>query len=299
MAGELITRDQQIQWATKLWGDGTDVQIGQVSGWDTLPGLDSGTVARAQQHGAYAGRLLAQSRIITADGVITAADLPTARRALLAATSLLQDEQPLVIRLAGESLLVNARVIARAIPNDGSFTAGTPTVTIAWEATDPRRYQLTEQTAVTGLPTSEAGLSWGSPSETGLAWGSPSETGLAWGSPGATGDALVTNSGDAEAHPVIEIRGPCTTPSITVRGTSRVLEYGLTLAASDTLTIDCWAGTVLLGGQDRLGTATARSVPEGLITIPPGTTTTLSFRSADLSPDPAASATVRWRSAYW
>ncbi|PBC80194.1 hypothetical protein BX265_5034, partial [Streptomyces sp. TLI_235] len=98
----------------------------------------------------------------------------------------------------------------------------------------------------------------------GLAWGNPeSAVGLAWGTPGSTGDVIATNSGDADAHPLIEIRGPATTPLITLQGTGVLLEYDLTLTATDTLTIDAWAGTVLLGGQSRIGSATLRSQPEG------------------------------------
>ncbi|MFF0389682.1 phage tail protein [Kitasatospora sp. NPDC004615] len=301
LAGELITRDLQIEWAGQLWGDGTLVQVAKVDGWDTLPAVDSGTVPRAQQHGSYLGRLLSQSRIITADMQVTAwpADFPAVRRALLAATALVQNEQPLVVRLAGETQLVRARVFSRAIPNDAQAAQGTPTVTVAWEATDPRRYDVAEQVLTTGLPQPGLGLDWADgASPPGLDWhDGDSPTGLDWGASTSTGNVACTNSGDAEAHPVLEIRGPVNRPSVTIVETGQMLEYDLMLAASDVLTVDTWGGTVTLAsGMTRLYTATARSIPEGAFVLPPGTST-LAFRA--VTADPAASLTVRFRSAYW
>lgn len=303
MAGELITRDQQVEWAGQLWGDGTDVQVTQLTGWDSLPSLDSGTVPRAQQHGAYLGRLLAQSRVITADLQMTTwpDTYPAARRALLAATTLAQDEQPLVVRTAGETQLVFARVFSRALPNTTDAALGTPAVSIAWEATDPRRYDLTEQAVTTTLPQAGLGLDWADgASPAGLDWhDGASPAGLDWGADASTGNITCVNAGDADAHPTLEIRGPITTPAVTIVETGQVLEYDITLAASDVLTVDTWAGTVTLAsGASRLYTATARSAPEGAFVLPPGAST-LALRAAPGSADPAASLTVRFRSAYW
>ncbi|MEV6073955.1 hypothetical protein AB0L80_02390 [Streptomyces sp. NPDC052069] len=122
---------------------------------------------------------------------------------------------------------------------------------------------------------------------------------LEFGAPGSTGALSVTNRGDAETHPIIEFRGPVTRPALTNLATGDVLEYDLPLAAGDVLTIDTRAGTVLLNGTaSRIDAVTARSVPEQTFTLAPGTTN-LTFRAAPGSADPAASATVRYRSAYW
>lgn len=297
MAGELITRDLQIQWAGQLWGDGTIYAVQEVPGWEDLPSVDSGSVPRAQQHGSYLGQLLAQSRAIACELQVVGetADWPSARLALLAATGLRQDEQPLVIQLAGQQLLVNARITRRAISTNTGAVLGNPVVSLLFEASDPRRYAVAEQSTAAVLPTQESGLSFGSPTETGLSFGSPTETGLSFGSAGSTGDLTVNNAGNTDTHPVIEWRGPVTTPTITL-GSLR-LEYALTLAATDTLTVDTWAGTVQLGGQDRLSTATSRSIPEGAFVLPPGQSV-LSFRADPSSTSPAASCTVRWRDAY-
>lgn len=314
MAGELVTGPGLIQWGTLLIGRSraggvatTSYRWSRLTGWEDTPALDSGTQLRAQQHGAWPGRLLAQTRIITLEGLmvrVAAGQIGTAVRTLAAATPIGADaEAPLVVQLDERGpLLVHARVIRRQLPVDPNWQLGhSAGGAIQWEATDPRRYSVAEQTATNGLPVSEAGLAWGNPeSSVGLAWGNPdTTTGLAWGAPGSTGDLICTNSGDAPANPVIEIRGPVTTPAITLVGSGVVLEYGLTLGATDVLVIDTLAGTVTLGGQSRIGYATARSSPEGSLVLPAGTTSTLAFRSADPVPDPAAGATARWRHAYW
>ncbi|GAA2825435.1 hypothetical protein RMN57_13280 [Kitasatospora sp. CM 4170] len=309
MAGELVTGPGLIQWGSlvlgrrQATGTVTPYRWRSLTGWEETPTLDSGTVNRSQQHGAWPGQLLAQPRTVTVEGLMVrtaGGSIGAAVRTLSAACTIAQDEQPLVIWLDDRGpLLLYARLLRRHLPVDPSWQLGWAAGgALQWQATDPRRYQLTEQTAATALPAPESGLDWGSP-ETGLAWGSP-ETGLVWGTPGSTGDIAATNSGDAEVHPVIEIRGPVVTPSVAMAGGSGlVLEYDITLGATDVLVVDTWAGTVTLGGQSRIGTATLRSAPEGAFTLPPGATTTLSFRAAPGSVDPAASATVRWRSAYW
>jgi hypothetical protein len=308
VAGELVTGPGLVQWGTLLlgrWQAGSTVtpyRFKTITGWEDTPGLDSGNVARAQQHGAWAGRLLAQARTVTLEGLMVRGArnaMGAAVRTLNAACTIAQAEQPLVVWLDDRGpMLINARLIRRHLTPDGAWALGfNGGGALQFEATDPRRYQLAQQVAVTGLPQPETGLVWGAP-ETGLVWGSP-ETGLSWGTPGSTGDLVCANSGTAEVNPVIEIRGPVTNPSVTLTGTTTVLEYNLTLALGDVLTVDTWAGTVTLAGQSRLGTATLRSQPEGTFILPPGSTSTVSFRSSDPIPDPNASCTVRWRSAYW
>jgi hypothetical protein len=309
VAGELVTGPGLIQWGTLLIGRSrgggvatTPYRWRTLTGWEETPSLDSGTVLRAQDHGGWPGRLLAQTRIITVpDLTVRTAPgvLGAAVRTLEASTAPGPDtEQPLVIQLDERGpLLVWARLIRRALPVTPTWQVGHTTGgALQWQCTDPRRYVPAEQSGATGLPAPESGLNWGSP-ETGLAWGSP-ETGLTWGSPGSTGDVTIVNAGTAYCHPVIEFRGPVVTPSVTLLATGQVLEYGITLAAGDVLVVDTWAGTVLLGGQSRLANATNRSSPEGSFTLPPGSST-LSFRADPSSTDPAASATVRYRSAYW
>ncbi|MEV7243971.1 hypothetical protein AB0N92_22370 [Streptomyces sp. NPDC093248] len=290
-AGALVTRPGHVQYGDLLLGPGTPYRWKTLTGWEDLPPLDSGTVERADAHGAFPGQLLAQSRTVGVDGLIVRA--PRAQigevvGALSAATAPRVDEIPLVAWLDERGpLLVFARATRRAVPTTLGYRVGTITGgAIEWVATDPRRYELTERIVSASLPLSEPGLSWP------LAWP------LTFGTPGSTGALSTQNAGDAETHPVVEFRGPMTLPALTNLTTGDVIEYDIPLAAGDVLTVDTLAGTVVLNGTaSRINTATSRSVPEQTFTLAPGAAS-LIFRAAPGS-SPTATATVRYRSAYW
>ncbi|MCA1219886.1 phage tail family protein [Streptomyces sp. 8L] len=291
-AGDRVTRPGHVQYGDFLMGPGTPYRWQSLTGWEDLPGLDSGTVLRADAHGAFPGQLLAQTRTVVLDGLIIRArrdSIGAAIAAVSTATVPVDDELPLVAWLDERGpLLVRARATRRAIPVGRGYRAGTITGgAIQWEATDPRRYEMVERTAAGGLPVAEPGLAWP------LAWP------LSFGTPGSTGALTAANDGNAPTHPVIEFRGPVARPSLTNVSSGDVLEYDLPLTARDVLTVDTSAGTVVLNGTaSRIYTATARSVPEQTFTFPPGPTP-LIFRAAPGSSDPSSSATVRYRSAYW
>ncbi|MFB7672951.1 phage tail protein [Kitasatospora purpeofusca] len=307
MAGELISTDGQIEWRGLLLGERSPYAGRVLAGWDSLPDLDDASALRAQQHGAWPGRLLARQRVLTWDAELIPEDpaqdaqWPDLLAQLRAATGVRQDEQPLVVRLAGQTLQVGARITARTIPSDQQYTAGHPQISLEWTCSDPLRYSLAETSADTLLPQPGQGLDWGDgASPPGLDWyDGSSPPGLDWGTPGSSGDLTVTNEGDAETPPRIEFRGPVTRPSVRLRETGQVLEYDLVLAAADVLTVDTSDGTVTLAsGASRLYTVTPRSVPEQTFVLPPGAST-LSFRDGPGTTGTAASMTVRYRSAYW
>jgi hypothetical protein len=304
--GDLVTRRGHIQYGDLLIGAGTPYGWAELSGWEELPPLDSGTVLRSDAHGAFPGQLLAQSRTIGLDGLrirAPRASIGAAVAALGAGTAPVDVELPLVVWIDERGpLLAWARAVRRAIPVGKGYTVGTIVGgAIQWEATDPRRYALAEDTATAGLPMAEPGLDWNTDTgvDAGLDWradGTPS--GLSFGEPGSTGALSARNDGSAPAHPTVEFRGPVTRPALTNLATGDVLEYDLPLAAGDVLTVDTREGTVTLNGTaSRISTATSRSVPEQTFTLPPGTTD-MTFRAAPDS-DPAGTVVVRWRSAYW
>ncbi|MGI5528808.1 phage distal tail protein [Streptomyces syringium] len=295
--GSLITRDGQIQWAGLLFGPGTDYEIADsgLTGWADLPGLDSGDVLRPDQHGAWPGSQWSQARTVTAP-VWLLPDQPSQAAAVAAqfraATSVHSGEQWLAVRLHGETLACRARVNQRSIPQDRMFvTHGAAKATVQWVCADPRRFSVDEQTERSGLPTPERGLSWDR--EQGLKWP------LNWGDITSTGIVTAVNDGDAPANPVIEFRGPVRRPSLTRLSDGLRIEYDIRLAASDVLTIDTNAGTVMLNDSaSRIHTATAWSTPEQLFQLEPGSTA-LAFRAAPGPVDPAASVAVTWRNAHW
>ncbi|MET9429806.1 hypothetical protein [Streptomyces sp. NPDC003036] len=298
--GDKVTRPGHVQFGDELLlGPDTPYRWRSLSGWEELPALDSGSVNRADGHGSYPGRLLAQARTVTLDDVIVRAPSGTIGavvRALNAATALNDAEQPLVIWLDERGPLLSfARVVRRAIPVGNGYRLGTITgAALQWEASDPRRHSLIEQQATTSLPSPEPGLDWNSnPGPEGLTYP------LMFGNPGSTGTLLAVNDGDAPSHPLVAIRGPVSRPSLTNLRTGEVIEYDIDLAADDELFVDTRDGTVTLNRTaSRLYTATARSMPEQLFALAPGMTS-LVFRSAPGSTDPRASASIRWRSAYW
>ncbi|MFE7262261.1 hypothetical protein ACFU9B_09360 [Streptomyces sp. NPDC057592] len=298
--GDLVALPGHVQFDELLLGPGSAYGWQSLSGWEETPEYESGSVNRADGHGSYPGRLLAGPRTITLEGIVIRTDpgwMGGAVRALAAATALRDDEQPLVIKLDDSPPLLSwARCIRRAVPvATGGYAIGLVTEgRVQFEASDPRRYGLIEQQDTTPLPAPEPGLDWHlDPGPEALAYP------LEFGAPGSTGTLLAVNDGDAPSHPLITIRGPVSRPSVTNLRTGEAIEYDLDLAADDELLVDTRDGTVTLNQTaSRLYTATARSVPEQLFALAPGTTSFV-FRAAPGSTDPRASASIRWRSAYW
>ncbi|MGW7416138.1 phage distal tail protein [Streptomyces sp. NPDC054863] len=300
MAGDLVTSPGHVQFGGLLLGPSTPFRWSRLAGWEDTAGTDSGNVNRADGHGAYPGHLLAQVRTVTLDGVVLRTEpgrMSAAVRELKAGTALRDDEQPLVIKLDDEPPLLSwARCLRSAIPvAAGGYAVGVVTDgALQFEATDPRRYSLIEQQAEARLPVAEPGLDWHlDPGPERLTYP------LEFGAPGSTGTVVAVNGGDALAHPLITFRGPVALPSVMNLATGEAIEYDIELAPDDVLLVDTAAGTVTLNGSaSRLYTATARSVPEQLFHLAPGTAS-LAFRAAPGSADPRAACSLRWRSAYW
>lgn len=285
-------RPGHMQYGDFLLGPGTPWRWDLLEGWEDTPGIDSGTVLKASDHGAWPGLFYAQVRTLTTNLVIRSepGQMQGTIRQLAAATPIdATTEQPLVVQFDDETpMVVFARCTRRSVgvtrTNRVGFTRGA----LEFEASDPRKYTLLESSHIIQLPQPEPGLAW------------PLVYPLNFGTPGSTGNLEAYNSGDAPSHPYFEIKGPCSTPSITNINTGSILEYDIDLSATDTLYVDTKQGTVTLNGDsvNRLYTATTRSQPEASFVLPPGKTS-LAFRSDDSSPDPASTLTVTWRSAYW
>ncbi|MFI5808876.1 phage distal tail protein [Streptomyces sp. NPDC051561] len=165
-AGDQVNAPGHVQLGELLLGRGTPYRWRKLTGWEDLPGLDSGSVPRAGAHGAILGRLLAQSRVITLDGIMIRArpdDIGVVVQQLGDATPVMDDEQPLVVQLDTRGPLLSwVQVTNRAIPVEPSYRVGTITgAALQFTATDPRRYELTERTARTALPAHESGLRFG------------------------------------------------------------------------------------------------------------------------------------------
>ncbi|WP_372408365.1 phage tail protein [Streptomyces luteireticuli] len=283
-------------------GPGTDYQIADtgLTGWADLPGLDSGDVLRPDQHGAWPGAQWAQARTVTAPVWLLPEDRSRAAavaRAFNAATGVHAGEQWLAVRLHGETLACRARVTQRVVPHDRMFaTRGAAKATVQWVCTDPRRFGTEQQWAQAGLPLPENGLSWRRDNGNGadsLAWP------LGWGRSGSAGLVTAVNTGDAPTSPVIEFRGQVTRPSLVRLNDGLRIEYDITLAPSDVLTVDTNTGTVTLNGTaSRLHTAMPFSTPEQLFQLSPGENE-FAFRATPGAPGDSATVTITWRNAHW
>jgi hypothetical protein len=288
----LGSKPGHMQYGDFLLGPDTPWRWDGLEGWEDTPGLDSGTVLKASDHGAWPGTFFAQVRTITTSLVIRSepGQMYGTIRQLAAATPIdASDEVPLLVQFDDETpLMIFARCTRRAVAVSATNRTGLTRGALEFEASDPRKYTLAESIRITGLPQPETGLVY------------PLVFPLDWGTPGSTGNVEAFNSGDAPTHPVFTIKGPCSKPSITNINTGALLEYDIGLSSSDVLYVDTNQGTVTLNGTtaNRLYTATTRSRPEQSFTLPPGASA-LAYRSSDSPPDPASTLTVTWRSAFW
>ena len=288
----LGSKPGHMQYGDFLFGPDTAYKWDQLEGWEETPGIDSGSVLKASDHGAWPGIFYAQTRTVTVSLVVRSepGQMHRTIREIAAATPIdSSDERPLVVQFDDEvPQLVFARCTRRILNVNRTNRVGLTRGALEFEASDPRKYDLLERQETTGLPSPEPGLAF------------PLVFPLDFGTPGSSGNVDAVNFGDAPTHPVFSITGPCSVPSITNVNTGAILEYDIVLSATDTLYIDTNQGTVTLNGTEanRLYTATARSQPEQVFTFPPGSSV-LAYRSNDSSPDPASTLKVTWRSAFW
>ncbi|MFK0180003.1 phage distal tail protein [Streptomyces xanthochromogenes] len=163
--GDRVTAPGHVQLGELLLGRGTPYRWGTLTGWGDLPALDNGSVNRSDAHGAILGRLLAQPRVITVEGIgirARAGELGSVVQQLEDTTAVTDDEIPLVVQLDERGpRLAWVRATARAIPVERGYTVGSIAgAALQLTATDPRRYELLERSAGTTLPSAEPGLDW-------------------------------------------------------------------------------------------------------------------------------------------
>lgn len=232
--GDNLTGDDgQVEFNGVLWGHGTSFTVQEIDGWRSMPALDNLNVQRPSRHGAWAGRRLAQQRIVTirlqpnsisnpelVDDLLTELDL---------ATPVLEDETewPLVIKGYGDPLLAYGAVLDRDIPMSGNYSVGAPTATVLIVCSDPRRYSLSQ----TGEDVAV----------------------------GAT--KTLTNAGNVATHPTIRIPGPVTNPTLTNSTLSRTLAFDIELDDGDLMVIDTDAGIVSVGSTSQMRTLLGTSSP--------------------------------------
>ncbi|MEV7013262.1 hypothetical protein [Streptosporangium sp. NPDC051022] len=247
LPGDLITGDCQVEWGRLLLGGfGNVYQVLDpgVEGWDDLPELDSGNAPRSARHGSWSGRDYAQERTVSAtiaiDGPLDSTAFVLAMRNFRRAFGVSEDgsEQTLTIRTRGETLLAYAKAQARVMPT-ALYTQGWTAVNVRWVCSDPRRYDLQQQSVTV--------------------------------SPG--GAANCTNDGDVSTSPRIKIFGPVANPVIENTSLGRILRFNVNVPSGQMLDVDTNKGTVLLDGEDAMDTLSQLAVPVEEWVLAAGTNT--------------------------
>lgn len=286
-AGDLITADGQLEWRGTVLGTGTPFRMTKLEGWLDLTEIRGQDPDRPGRHGAFQGGQLAGKRTITFSYLIKGVplqDFGAVVQTLRNITAPTEQpvEEPLVVRLSGQSWLVNARCVRRTIDVERYYAVGYTTGAVQWQATDPRIYSQAEQTATVGLP---------APPVDGLRF--PLRFPLSFGTGRSGGRLIAANAGGAASWPVWEITGPVTGPVITNRDSGQRLRFdpAFTVGAGQRLVIDTDARTVLLNGVNY----SARLFTRQWFPIPALGSVRVDFSAAAYQP--TATLTGRWRHA--
>lgn len=236
------------------FGPGTDFHLGSVtaasstasialetgiSGLDDLPPIRSSDAPRGQDIGSWRGLDFVDARTIHLEFEIIAADNPTLYSdiALLEAAFTPQQSGELPLLLFNSTRQINCRVRSRSVPYDTGQLPRIGGMIVELLASDPRIYDANLTTLVLIPSSGTVGASWN------WAWN------LSWGGASTSGTGTAVNAGNYGTRPVIAILGPCTNPYIQNVTTGALLSFSISLGASDTLTIDTDAHSILLNGS--------------------------------------------------
>lgn len=276
-------------------GDGTNYDVIQVEGLDSLPAINQNDADRMRDWGQFMGAYFSTGREVIVDleiSVPAGSSDATFRATVDAFEAAMQTyslrELPLAFSLPGlaqPTRQSNVRVLSRKLVIDYPYMRHLATATMLFWATDPRIYDSAVQSQTVSLPDGLGGLSW------------PITWPTSWGSSSGGGTMRVTNAGSFETRPLITITGPVDNPTVTNVTSGQSLTFLAHVNAGDTLVIDLQARTVLYyvgstgAGGNRRGTMTATSqwwvlapgtstLQYTAATVLTGSTMTVAFQSA-------------------
>jgi hypothetical protein len=253
--------DYTVTFAGLTIGAGTSFPILNLDGIETLPDVRSGDLDRGYQDGQTPGLDLLTGRDITVDLLVMdsgVGDYFANVEKLKAATVPQASEFALVYQLPSRNpRTLNVRARRRLLPVTPNYSFRYGQASILLHATDPRIYDASFTTLVTGLPTAATGLTFNAPAP------------FVFGSAGTGGSVLATNAGNYPAPWVATLAGPLTNPSIIRLDTGQTILWNSTLNVGETLVIDSLARSVLLNGTTPRYSATTGQ----WFTLPVGNTT--------------------------
>lgn len=289
LVGDSITKDGQLEFRGYLLGDNEKTFMDEITGWDDLPGVDSGNTPRSNSHGAWAGKKLANQRIITWSGRFSPPDTSLWEdelRSLRSAFSLPLDteELPIIIRSIGEKKLSFGAVVQRSIPMNRAYGYYGANVSIQFHCSDPRRYSLGENSWTLELPPVV---------DNGLIY--PLTYPLNYGETVTSSSGTLLNDGDIVTPVILVFNGPVENPALLNLTSGVRLEFNISLGTGETLEVNTRAGTVLLNGiADRLYTRSSTSSPLLSFGLSPGDN---EMQITATSWDLPASVDISWRDA--
>ena len=280
----------QVSYNGLTCGDGTDYDIVQLTGFDSLPTINQSDADKLRDWGQYRGSYYSTGRELVLSVEITSTS-DAAFRADIDAFNLAfqtqpDTELPFAVCLPGwaqASRQSNVRVIDRS-PFDVNYeyTRWKAVGDVTLWATDPHIYDSTVQTTIITLPLYNSGVAWAA------AWP------ISWGTAATAGSASINNAGNFETRPLMTLAGPVTNPTITNVTTGQFLTFqGLTMGGGDSLVLDFNAHTAILNGTtNERGLLTATS---SWFKLAPGNTTVAFTANTTLT---GATLTVNWQSAW-
>jgi len=215
---------------------GTRVYLSTLKGWDE--GVSStGTVEqRAADDGGWPDQAYRAPRLVEMELELIGSDFKTVSRSINAI------EAGLPLNGLGTLTVDNhGDVLQAAVRKSGDLVTSQKgakgTASLSLIAPDPRRYDVDEITASTGLPVTTGGLIL------------PLVLPLSLSATMSAGVLTAVNAGNAETLPVFTITGPCPAgATITHRPTGAFLRFSEAIGAGHTLTIDTVSRTAVLDG---------------------------------------------------
>lgn len=262
---------------------GVDWIVTEETGWSDGAPVRLSVADREGTDGGISGPVLRGAAIISLKGVAMAPDRATMLAAKDRWRTIARGPAPAgyTLTVAEEHLTRQATVKLSDAPKARDFNSRNFAWEIILRADDPLRYGTTPITVSTGLPAA---------SETGMTF--PLTFPLTFGGAGTGGVLLLNNAGTAASYPVLTIYGPVTNPSVQNLATNRIVEFGLTLAADESLVVDMAAKTVLLNGSANRRNALLAS--SSWWAIEPGSNE-IRFRAASFT---AAQLSITYRPAW-
>lgn len=261
------------------FGPGTDYSVRVLSGTEDLPDVRSSLTPRPSAHGAFVGTRFLQPRVITLEVNVhatTADDFMDKVLTVKDATAETEDLLPL--SLFDSTRRVECYVDRRVIPDNYPRTRR---AVIEFVAPDPRVYDATLSSTTISLPDTTGGLEI------------PAVVPWSLGATTAGGSLTATNEGNFATRPIAVIEGPVDNPRVENITQSKTVGFTISLTASDTLTIDFDAHSVILNGTaSRRNTMTSDSQWWDL---PPGDSE-IRFDANSFTAD--STLTLSWRSAW-